>query len=211
MAYLLSVNGSFPVTPYLIWVNRSGADRVIYWVSRYRGRRCHGPMPRQIINKNAIGCAQCGYSCLSCECISIINDHSVSRNDVKCSVKYRCPSLVLCFISCIFGCTEISAVHHKLWKCFFNTLRQRQDGRHFPDGIFKSIFLNENARILIKFSRISSALTMEWRLSCTNPSISSHKYIYIYIYGNVILYVICLKYTGHISNVSNTHSDEDPR
>ena len=131
MTYLLSVNGSFPVTPYLIWVNRSGADRVIYWVSRYRGRRCHGPMPRQIINKNAIGCAQCGYSCLSCECISIINDHSVSRNDVKCNVKYRCPSLVLCFISCIFGCTEISAVHHKLWKCFFNTLRQRQDGRHY--------------------------------------------------------------------------------
>ena len=26
----------------------------------------------------------------------------------------------------------------------FNTLRPRQDGRHFPDDIFKCIFLNEN-------------------------------------------------------------------
>ena len=34
----------------------------------------------------------------------------------------------------------------------FNTLRPRQDGRHFPDDIFKCIFLNENARILIKIS-----------------------------------------------------------
>ena len=25
-----------------------------------------------------------------------------------------------------------------------NTLRPRQDGRHFPDDIFKCIFLNEN-------------------------------------------------------------------
>ena len=26
----------------------------------------------------------------------------------------------------------------------FNTLRPRQDGRRFPDDIFKSIFVNEN-------------------------------------------------------------------
>ena len=34
----------------------------------------------------------------------------------------------------------------------FNTLRPRQDGRHFPDDIFKCIFLNENARISLKKS-----------------------------------------------------------
>ena len=34
----------------------------------------------------------------------------------------------------------------------FNTLRPRQDGRHFPDDIFKSIVLNENVKILIKIS-----------------------------------------------------------
>ena len=33
-----------------------------------------------------------------------------------------------------------------------NTLRLRQNGRHFPDNIFKWIFLNENVWILIKIS-----------------------------------------------------------
>ena len=33
-----------------------------------------------------------------------------------------------------------------------NTLRPRQNGRHFPDDIFKCIFLNENEWILIKIS-----------------------------------------------------------
>ena len=34
----------------------------------------------------------------------------------------------------------------------FNTLRPRQDGLHFPDDIYKCIFLNENIWILIKIS-----------------------------------------------------------
>ena len=34
----------------------------------------------------------------------------------------------------------------------FNTLRQKQNGRHFPDDIFKRIFLNENCYILMKIS-----------------------------------------------------------
>ena len=33
-----------------------------------------------------------------------------------------------------------------------NTLRLTQNGRHFPDDIFKCIFLNENVWILIKIS-----------------------------------------------------------
>ena len=33
-----------------------------------------------------------------------------------------------------------------------NTLRPRQDGRLFPDDIFKCIFLNENVLIPIKIS-----------------------------------------------------------
>ena len=33
-----------------------------------------------------------------------------------------------------------------------NTLRPRQNGRHFADDTFNRIFLNENARISIKFS-----------------------------------------------------------
>ena len=34
----------------------------------------------------------------------------------------------------------------------FNTLRPRQNGRHFPDDIFKCIFLTENVCISIKIS-----------------------------------------------------------
>ena len=37
-------------------------------------------------------------------------------------------------------------------RSFVNTLRPRQNGRHFPDDIFKCIFLNENIWILIKIS-----------------------------------------------------------
>ena len=33
-----------------------------------------------------------------------------------------------------------------------NTLRPRQNGRHFADNIFKRIFLNENVEIAIKMS-----------------------------------------------------------
>ena len=34
----------------------------------------------------------------------------------------------------------------------FNTLRPRQNGRHFEDNVFKCIFLNENVLILLKIS-----------------------------------------------------------
>ena len=37
-----------------------------------------------------------------------------------------------------------------LYGSAFNTLRPRQNGRHFADDIFKCIFLNENVWILIK-------------------------------------------------------------
>ena len=40
----------------------------------------------------------------------------------------------------------------KLVRLSFNTLRPRQNGRHFPDDIFKLIFLNENVWIFIKIS-----------------------------------------------------------
>ena len=63
----------------------------------------------------------------------------------------------------IIWCLLIAFVKHKfiidghlcsMYFCLYiyNTLRPRQDGRHFPDDIFKCIFLNENARILLKKS-----------------------------------------------------------
>ena len=38
------------------------------------------------------------------------------------------------------------------WPQWVNTLRPRQNGRHFPHDIFKWIFLNENVWILINIS-----------------------------------------------------------
>ena len=35
---------------------------------------------------------------------------------------------------------------------YVNTLRSRQNGRHFADDVFKCIFLNENVWILLKIS-----------------------------------------------------------
>ena len=62
----------------------------------------------------------------------------------------------------------------------FNTLRPRQNGRHFTDDTFKHIFLNENVRISIKISLklvtkgpINSipamVQTMAWRRSGDKP------------------------------------------
>ena len=51
--------------------------------------------------------------------------------------------------SCLWECTWL----RKKFSChYFNTLRPRQDGRHFADDIFKCIFLNENVWIPIKIS-----------------------------------------------------------
>ena len=47
----------------------------------------------------------------------------------------------------IYKLTAILSLPH----CF-NTLRQRQNGRHFADDIFKRIFFNENVWISIKTS-----------------------------------------------------------
>ena len=63
---------------------------------------------------------------------------------------------------------------------WLNTLRRRQDGRHFPDDIFKCTFLNENARMSLNKSlkfvpkfRINNipALVqiMAWRRSGDKP------------------------------------------
>ena len=44
------------------------------------------------------------------------------------------------------------AAHHPPAITTLNILRPRQDGRHFPDDIFKCIFLNEHVLIPIKIS-----------------------------------------------------------
>ena len=48
------------------------------------------------------------------------------------------------------GTYSSSGVHASC--CVFNTLRPKQDGRHFPDDIFKCIFVNESVWISRKIS-----------------------------------------------------------
>ena len=50
-----------------------------------------------------------------------------------------------------FSYTSIG-IRHGYFLSKVNTLRPRQNGRHFADDIFKGIFLNENFLIRIKFS-----------------------------------------------------------
>ena len=45
-----------------------------------------------------------------------------------------------------------SGLHTQITCTCINTLRPKQNGRHFANDIFKYIFLNENVKILIKIS-----------------------------------------------------------
>ena len=90
----------------------------------------------------------------------------------------------------------------RLWRrvCEFNTLRPRQNGRHFTAYTFKCVFLNENMRISINISLkfvlkgpidiiLSLAPTSRQAISWTNDgkftsayvrlSASMSKYLYI--------------------------------
>ena len=60
-------------------------------------------------------------------------------------------------------------------KALVNTLKPRQNGRHFADDIFKRIFLKENVSISIKISKgstnniLSLVHIMAWRQLGTKP------------------------------------------
>ena len=47
-------------------------------------------------------------------------------------------------------CIRCNCFSNRSLNC--NTLRPRQNGRHYPDDIFKCIFLNQNCCILMKIS-----------------------------------------------------------
>ena len=62
---------------------------------------------------------------------------------------------------------------HTMW---FNTSRLRQHGRHFPDNIFKCIFLNENVWIAIKIflkfvpkGPINNIPALVQKMACRRP------------------------------------------
>ena len=73
------------------------------------------------------------------------NDHLTieSRNHVEKKIKV---------IIEIWICPKIATIRSVILKGHINTLRPRQDGRHFADDIFKYIFVNENVWISLKIS-----------------------------------------------------------
>ena len=68
----------------------------------------------------------------------------------------RTPSCCMCMLLKKIRTPEIHyfprIMHKVLILLCLNTLRLWQNGRHFPDDIFKWIFCNENVKILIKIS-----------------------------------------------------------
>ena len=58
--------------------------------------------------------------------------------------------IYLSTLSCVGNIKVLHTWWHSISYLPLNTLRPRQSGRHFPDDIFKSIFLNENVCISIK-------------------------------------------------------------
>ena len=55
----------------------------------------------------------------------------------------RCQSISNCFSKTLQSSNKLCAKEVGNLFYFFNTLRPRQNGRHFPDDIFRCIFLNE--------------------------------------------------------------------
>ena len=51
-----------------------------------------------------------------------------------------------------WGCSTWETLPNRTNEDVFNTLRTRQNGRHFADDTFERIFLNENVEISIKIS-----------------------------------------------------------
>ena len=60
-----------------------------------------------------------------------------------------CPARAL---TCAAYVTPVECINRMVIRILLNTLRPRQDGRHFADDIFTYNFLNENCCILISFS-----------------------------------------------------------
>ena len=53
----------------------------------------------------------------------------------------------------------------------FNTLRPRQNGRHFLDDTFKCIFLNENIWIFRSTCKLIQSLFLQWFVKLMGPSL----------------------------------------
>ena len=123
----------FPVI--CVWINGRVNNREAGYLRRHRGHydvivmvsdEITYPFPRLLLKFGTL------LSMWLCS-------HARLRID---SCQWKGP-LVVCLMLAWISCPAKSRV---------NTLRPRQDGRHFADAIFTCIFFNENHCILIKFS-----------------------------------------------------------
>ena len=80
-------------------------------------------------------------------CLPGISHIIKSNSAITCSYK-----LISCFEFTPHYVYGFNQHHIRLMWCWFNTLRPRQNCRHFADDIFKCIFVNENVWILLKIS-----------------------------------------------------------
>ena len=126
-------------------------DIYIYIVSR---NKCHSPAMTIVENLNA--CASPIWSDFNCEIYLIyqrwficVKGHKIMQHasviDHTQGMIRRCTPWHwgICSISCFLG---------PLLLTYINTLRPRQNGRHFADDTFKRIFMNENVRISTNIS-----------------------------------------------------------
>ena len=70
----------------------------------------------------------------------------------------------------------------------FNTLRPWQNRCHFPDDIFKYIFLNKNAWILIKIS-LKLVPKNQWWLFCRHICVTRPQWVTVCLFPITILHI----------------------
>ena len=67
-------------------------------------------------------------------------------------IMVKCTLDMLIYLFIVQETFDMCCISYHCSKLYLNTLRPRQNGRYFADDIFKCIFLNENAWILLKIS-----------------------------------------------------------
>ena len=103
------------------------------------------------INRNShIFIQENAFENVICKMSAIVSRPHCVKLDL-CSIM---TDMCFCFMVCKSLCANLHNTFQK--RCYdlrhINTLRPRQNGRHFTDDIFKCIFLNKNVWILIKIS-----------------------------------------------------------
>ena len=125
-----------------------------------------------------------------------------------------------CFPLSYLYCSQLDDIHYKQLH-ILNTLRPRQDGRHFADDSFTCIFFNENCCILIKFSlkyvcqgaidnNRALVQIMAWRRSGDKP-LSEPMMISLPTHISVTRPLLqwCLSIAGPVSVASNLQLSPD--